>query len=82
MYANPLAALKAAVSYAGVTSLAKAAGVSPPTIYTWYRSGRIPAERVLAVEKATGISRHELRPDIYPVEDHHQAARHDPRSRC
>ncbi len=26
------------------------------------------AEHVLAVEAATGISRHELRPDIYPLE--------------
>lgn len=27
---------------------------------------RVPAERVLAVEALTGISRHDLRPDIYP----------------
>lgn len=27
---------------------------------------RIPAERVLDVERITGIARHELRPDIYP----------------
>jgi DNA-binding transcriptional regulator YdaS (Cro superfamily) len=26
---------------------------------------RIPAERVLEVERITGISRHELRPDIF-----------------
>lgn len=26
------------------------------------------AENVLAVESATGISRHDLRPDIYPLE--------------
>jgi DNA-binding transcriptional regulator YdaS (Cro superfamily) len=30
---------------------------------------RVPAERVLAVEKATGIPRWELRPDLYPRED-------------
>lgn len=29
----------------------------------------VPAELVLKTEAETGISRHELRPDIYPVED-------------
>jgi DNA-binding transcriptional regulator YdaS (Cro superfamily) len=28
----------------------------------------VPPNRVLGVEAATGISRHELRPDIYPSE--------------
>ncbi|PZU13792.1 MAG: hypothetical protein DI606_04285 [Sphingobium sp.] len=28
----------------------------------------LPAENVLTVEEATGISRHDLRPDIYPRE--------------
>ena len=54
--------------------LAKLIGIKPPSIHDWIKKGRIPAERVLAVEAATGISRHELRPDIYPVEDHQQAA--------
>ncbi|MBZ4194177.1 MAG: helix-turn-helix domain-containing protein [Candidatus Contendobacter sp.] len=43
-------------------------------VWKWLRAGRVPAEYVLAVEAATGISRHELRPDIYPVEDRSQAA--------
>lgn len=69
-------ALKNAITAAGgTTALARAVGVAPPTIHVWLRStGRIPAERVIAVEAATGISRHELRPDIYPVESAHQAA--------
>ena len=29
---------------------------------------RCPPARAIEVEKLTGISRHELRPDIYPVE--------------
>ncbi len=29
---------------------------------------RLPAEYVLSVEAATGVSRHDLRPDIYPRE--------------
>lgn len=28
---------------------------------------RVPAERVIEVEKLTGIPRHEIRPDIYPA---------------
>jgi len=35
----------------------------------WKRTGRLPAEYVLSVEAATGISRHELRPDLYPEEE-------------
>lgn len=38
-------------------------GVTPGAISQWKR---IPAERVLDVERATGVSRHTLRPDIYP----------------
>ena len=34
----------------------------------------LPAEHVLAVEEATGISRHDLRPDIYPRDETHKAA--------
>lgn len=30
---------------------------------------RVPAERVLDVERVTGVSRHDLRPDIYPREE-------------
>ena len=32
------------------------------------RQTPLPAEFVLTIEAATGISRHELRPDIYPLE--------------
>lgn len=32
---------------------------------------RLPAEHVLAVEAMTGVSRHNLRPDIYPREIEH-----------
>jgi hypothetical protein len=34
------------------------------TILRWERSG-IPAERVLEVERITGVSRHQLRPDLF-----------------
>ena len=42
--------------------LAGELGVSPQAISQWVR---VPAERVLDVERSTGISRHELRPDIF-----------------
>lgn len=56
--------LREAVRRAGsVTALAKILGIAPQAISQW---DRVPAERVLAVEKATKVTRHELRPDIYP----------------
>ena len=39
---------------------------SQGTIQGWLSVGRVPAERVLQIESATGVSRHDLRPDLYP----------------
>ena len=51
----------------GQTALARGLGLrSQGSISNWIARGRIPAERVLAVEALTGVSRHKLRPDIYP----------------
>jgi TorA maturation chaperone TorD len=55
----------------GASALARALGISQPAISTWKR---IPAERVLAIESVTGISRSELRPDLYPRQDNVQTA--------
>eukprot|EP01037_Dinobryon_pediforme_P005320 gene5320-5373_t len=49
-------------SIGGVSSLARAIGVSQPAVSTWKR---VPPDRVLAVEAATGVPRTELRPDLY-----------------
>jgi DNA-binding transcriptional regulator YdaS (Cro superfamily) len=49
----------------GQQALAEKLGVKYQAVQKWIR-GVVPAERVLAIEEATGISRHELRPDIYP----------------
>jgi TorA maturation chaperone TorD len=49
----------------GVSELARKIGISQPSISTW---NRVPAERVLAVEAATGINRTTLRPDLYDDE--------------
>lgn len=41
---------------------------SQGSVSGWIAAGRAPAERVLAIEAATGVSRHRLRPDLYPIE--------------
>jgi TorA maturation chaperone TorD len=47
----------------GVSELARQIGISQPSVSNW---NRVPAERVLIVEAATGIDRKILRPDLYP----------------
>ena len=46
----------------GVTELARRIGISQPSVSNW---SRVPAERVLAVETISGVSRTILRPDLY-----------------
>lgn len=59
-------AIERAVEVAGgQQALADKCGVKYQAVQKWLRD-RVPAERVLAIEDATGVSRHELRPDIYP----------------
>ena len=62
--------LRRAVDIVGTqTALAKACGVKQQHVWKWlHRCPRVPAEHVLAIEKATNgaVSRHDLRPDIYP----------------
>jgi DNA-binding transcriptional regulator YdaS (Cro superfamily) len=54
--------------------LAAAIGTKQQNVWSWlYITGVVPAEHVLAIEKATKergsiVTRHELRPDIYPTE--------------
>lgn len=65
---TPYEALRKAVERAGSQSaFARICGVTQPSVWKWLQSGkRLPAEHVLCVEAATGLSRHSLRPDIYP----------------
>ena len=62
--------LQRAVELAGGQSaFARLHGVSQPTVWAWLNKGSpLPAEYVLATERETGISRHDLRPDLYPRE--------------
>ena len=46
----------------GVSELARQIGISQPSVSNWTR---VPAERVVAVETATGVDRKILRPDLY-----------------
>ena len=52
----------------GQNALGRALNIGQTTISYWCRKGKIPAEHVLKVEELTGVSRHDLRPDIYPEE--------------
>src|SRR3954463_2924543 len=57
---------RAITQVGGVAALARAINVTPQAVSQW---DRVPAERALAVEKATEgrISRHDLRPVLSPA---------------
>ena len=56
-------ALKLAVAKAGgTTALASAIGVTPQAISQW---AVCTPRRVMDVERESGVSRHDLRPDIF-----------------
>ncbi len=63
-------ALLQAIDLAGSQSeIARICGITQPAVWKWLQSTkRVPAEYVLRIEAATGVSRYHLRPDIYPVE--------------
>lgn len=69
-YPTRFEALQAAVEKAGGQSqFARDLGTHQPTVWRWlHQSKQLPAEYVLATERLYGVSRHDLRPDIYPVE--------------
>jgi TorA maturation chaperone TorD len=57
------AGLERAIDAAGgVAQLARKIGIAQPSVSNWER---VPAQRVIAVEGATGVSRKVLRPDLY-----------------
>ncbi|MCE4544616.1 MULTISPECIES: helix-turn-helix domain-containing protein [unclassified Caballeronia] len=61
---------RAAQLLGGQSALARKLGCTPQAVSKMCSTGRVPAERVLAIENATegAITRHELRPDLYPAE--------------
>jgi DNA-binding transcriptional regulator YdaS (Cro superfamily) len=65
---TPQQALSLAVNrLKGQSAMARLCEVAQSTVWEWLdRDKPLPAEHVLKVEAATGVSRHDLRPDIYP----------------
>lgn len=49
----------------GPSNAARALNTKPSVVMNWRTRKQVPAERVLEIETATGISRHTLRPDIF-----------------
>lgn len=62
---NMLALDKAIEAAGSQLALAQLLGIKPPSISGWYDRRRVPAERCIAIEAATGVSRHDLRPDVF-----------------
>lgn len=56
----------AAQKVGGMAQLAAELGIARQAIYQWKR---IPAERVVDIERITGVPRTELRPDIFGASD-------------
>lgn len=65
---------KAAQIAGGQSALARELGCTPQAVQKMCASGRVPAERVLLIEKLTKVPRYELRPDLYPVPRKRKAA--------
>lgn len=65
---SPFEALKLAADRAGSqAALARICGRTPQAVTKWFQSSkRLPSEHALDVERATGVSRNALCPDIYP----------------
>jgi len=65
---TPIDALKHAIEHVGSqAAFARVCGVTQAAVWKWISGGKpLPPQHVIAVETATGVSRHQLRPDIYP----------------
>ncbi len=56
---------KAIDAAGGVAALARILGIAQPSVSGWTR---VPADRVAAIESATGVARADLRPDLFARE--------------
>ena len=54
----------------GPTSMGQYLGRSRSSVIEWQQTGRVPVEHVIKIEKATGVPRWRLRPDVYPPEEY------------
>lgn len=65
--------IERAIDIAGSeVNLAKAMKVTKQAVRKWVK--QVPAERVIALEEVTGISRHDIRPDLYPKDGGYDSA--------
>ncbi|ECP4670630.1 helix-turn-helix domain-containing protein [Salmonella enterica subsp. enterica serovar Newport] len=53
----------------GKRRLAIALGIKPPSLSRWIHKyqGRVPPVRLIQLYKLTGVTPHELRPDLHPT---------------
>lgn len=60
----------------GQKALADRLEISPQAVNQWVKGLRpVPPRHALAIEAATGVSRHDLRPDVFgPARPNEQAA--------
>ncbi|MBB1452350.1 helix-turn-helix domain-containing protein [Pseudoalteromonas sp. SG43-1] len=65
---------KAIATLGGQVKLADAIQTSQQNVSNWLRTGKVAPDKVILIEKVTGVSRYELRPDIYPPEESKHAA--------
>ena len=65
---TPLESIQRAVAiYGSQSATARARGVSQAAVWKWvHGKTELPAEQVLPIEHDTGVSKHDLRPDLYP----------------
>lgn len=64
-YRSERAALIQAIRIAGsLRELADKLGISKQAVHQWTRE-RIPADHIVEIERATGVPRQSLRPDLY-----------------
>ena len=62
---TPQDALSKAIKNAGgIKAVAEHFGIEIPAVYQWMNR-KTPPTRVLALEELTGVSRHDLRPDVF-----------------
>lgn len=67
---TPAGALRLAVQIVGSQSaMARLCEVTQAAVWKWLRLGKaLPPKHVLKVEAATGVSRHLLCPELFPLE--------------
>lgn len=58
--------IQVAVSRMGSqTALARAVNVTPQAVQMWVKLGRVSINKLVEVERVSGVSRQQLRPDLF-----------------